>query len=145
MVIKLGTFAAALAASTALAGAAYAHHSAAAFDTQTSITVEGTVVEYAWKNPHVYFTLEVAGPDGSTISQDVEAGAGSVLLPLGLSPESLVAGEHVVVSGNPNKHGAGHVMLGREVLKDDGSVLPLNIASRSTRTAPDAIAETVEG
>jgi hypothetical protein len=145
MVIRLGTSVAALAAALALGAAARAHHSAAAFDTAAQITVEGTVVEYDWKNPHVYFTLAVAGPDGSTIEQDVEAGAGSVLLPLGLTPQSLKPGEHVIVQGNPNKRGEGHVILGREVLKDDGSVLPLNIASRSVRPAPDETAESIEG
>src|SRR5262245_58271765 len=119
-VMKLGISLTALAAALALAGGAYAHHSAAALDTQQPITVEATVVECDWKNPHVYFTIAVAGPDGAPVEQVIEAGASTVLLPLGLTPQSLVPGEHVVVQGNPNKRGGNAVMLGREVLKDDG-------------------------
>src|SRR5262249_20795911 len=31
-----------------------AHHSAAAYDTQKEVTVNGTVTKYSFKNPHIY-------------------------------------------------------------------------------------------
>jgi hypothetical protein len=43
---------AAIGLSAALVTPLFAHHSAAAFDTQKEITVKGTVVEYRFANPH---------------------------------------------------------------------------------------------
>src|SRR5262245_47183499 len=34
-----------------------AHHSAAAFDTQKTVTVTGTILQYSFANPHIYITL----------------------------------------------------------------------------------------
>jgi Family of unknown function (DUF6152) len=43
---------------------ALAHHSPAAFDQAAFNVIEGTVVEYTWGNPHVYFSVATTGPDG---------------------------------------------------------------------------------
>jgi Family of unknown function (DUF6152) len=40
------------------AGNAFAHHSPAAFDLSIVRDVQGTVKDVAWRNPHVYFTVE---------------------------------------------------------------------------------------
>jgi hypothetical protein len=129
-----------------LAGAPlHAHHSAANFDTRAEITVEGIVTKYDWRNPHVYMALEVANPDGTRVEQEVEAGASSVLLPLGLTPESVQVGDRVSIRGNPSRSGPGHIVLGRELTKADGTVLPLNIASRSARAPSTAQASSIAG
>ena len=57
----------AVAVAAALFQPAYAHHSAAAFNTDTEVTVTGVVTEYSFRNPHVYMTLEVTQEDGSKI------------------------------------------------------------------------------
>ena len=44
----------ACAVSAAAASAASAHHSPSAFDVTTEVTVEGTITELEWKNPHTY-------------------------------------------------------------------------------------------
>src|SRR6476620_260458 len=62
-----------------------AHHSAAAFDTQKEAKVTGTVTEFAFRNPHVYLVLQVKKPDGSAARLEIEAGAASVLNPLGFT------------------------------------------------------------
>ena len=72
-------------------------------------------------------TLRVTDANGAEHEQEIEAGASSVLLPLGLTPTAVAVGERVTIRGNPSKRGAGTV-LGRELVKADGSVLPLNIA-----------------
>jgi Family of unknown function (DUF6152) len=124
---------------------AVAHHSAALFDTSTKIEVEGVVTKYDWRNPHIYMTLRVAGANGVEHDQEIEAGASSVLLPLGLTPTAVAVGERVTIRGNPSKRGAGTV-LGRELVKADGSVLPLNITSAATRKAPtDVVATSIAG
>jgi hypothetical protein len=123
----------------------YAHHSAANFHTRTEIVVEGVITKYDWRNPHVYMALEVERPDGTRVEQAVEAGASSVLLPLGLTPESVRIGERVSIRANPSRAGEGRIVLGRELTKADGTVLPLNIGSRSARAPSTATASSIAG
>src|SRR5262245_948124 len=83
----------------ALAAPALAHHSAAAFDTRQEVKVMGTVTEYKFRNPHVYLTLQVKKADGSTAAMEVEAGAASVLNPLGFTKDSVAVGDVVTIVG----------------------------------------------
>jgi len=122
-----------------------AHHSAAMFDTSREVVIEGVLTGYDWKNPHVYMAVEITGPDGEPFEQAIEAGAPSVLLPLGLTPDSLTVGERVAIRGNPNKNGPGRIALGRSLTKTDGTELPLNIGARSVRTREDALATSLAG
>jgi hypothetical protein len=129
----------------ALAQPAFAHHSAAAYDTQTEVRVMGTVVHYRHANPHIYLTLEARKDDGSTAAIEVEAGAASVLNGLGFSAGSVASGDVVTVVGNPARAKPGTSILGRELYKSDGSYLPLNIRSRSVYEASTATATSIAG
>jgi hypothetical protein len=136
----------ALAAGIGAPYSARAHHSAAAFDTSQNVAIEGVVTKYRWMNPHVYMAVRTTAPDGTSREQEIEAGASSVLLPLGLTPESVKIGDAVTIRGNPSRRGPGHIVLGRELVKADGSVLPLNIATAASRKAPDNVTATsIEG
>jgi len=116
------------------------------FDTTQSVAVDGVVTRYDWRNPHVYMTLRVTDAGGKEREQLIEAGASSVLLPLGLAPNSVSIGERVTVRGNPAKSPSGTTVLGRELVKADGSVLPLNIGSAASRKAPtDVTATSIAG
>jgi hypothetical protein len=68
---------------------ASAHHSPAAFDLRAELILDGTVIEFAWQNPHSLLTLETTLADGSQSLQEIEAGPGSILQPLGVHAESL--------------------------------------------------------
>jgi len=87
--------------SLAVAAPALAHHSAAAYDTQQEIKVTGAVSEYKFRNPHVYMNVQVKKADGSTAAIEVEAGAASVLSPLGFNKDSVTVGDVVTIVGNP--------------------------------------------
>jgi hypothetical protein len=128
-----------VAAAAALAMPAAAHHSAAQFDTSKQVAIDGVITTYDWRNPHVYIAMRVTDPSGKDMEQEVEAGASSVLLPLGLTPDAVAIGERVTVRGNPSRGGPGRIVLGRELVKADGSVLPLNIRSAASRAAPQGI------
>jgi Family of unknown function (DUF6152) len=128
-----------------LAGTVRAHHSPAAYDRSKEVRYEGTVTKYAFNNPHIYLTIEMRGPDGRLVSQEVEAGPISTIQPLGLQRDSLRVGDRVVVRGNPSRRGDGHTMLGLDVARLDGTVLPLNIESTSVRPPSTALATSIEG
>jgi hypothetical protein len=122
-----------------------AHHSAVMFDTSRDVTIEGVVTRYDWKNPHVYMAVESTAPDGTGYEQQIEAGASSVLSPLGLTEDSVALGDRVTVRANPNRRGEGRIVLGRDLVKADGTVLPLFIGSASARKPIEARAESLEG
>ena len=130
----------------ALSATLLAHHSAAAYDTQKEVTVKGSVVKYQFKNPHVYMTVQVKKDDGTMAIMEVEAGAASVLNGLGFNSSSLKVGDIVTVQGNPGRNNPDTTMLGRDLYKQDGTYLPLNIASRSVYEGKiDVSAPTIAG
>ena len=49
-----------------MAGLAYAHHSAAGIDQTKTVTVEGTVTQFKWANPHSWIEMEVQNSKGGT-------------------------------------------------------------------------------
>ena len=55
----------ALVALLLLAATAHAHHSAAIFDRESVIEVEGVITEVAWVNPHVKLKMRGAVPGGT--------------------------------------------------------------------------------
>lgn len=124
---------------------ALAHHSAAAFNTQREISMKGAIVKYSFKNPHVYMTLEVKKDDGSKSLVEVEAGAASVLNPLGFTKDSVKVGELVTITGNPGRNNPDTLMLGKDLFKADGTYFPLNIGSRSVYTGKEAVATSIAG
>lgn len=128
----------------AVAVPVHAHHSAAMFDQGTEISFDGVVTSYVWKNPHVYLMVRTTAADGGVLEQEVEAGASSVLQPLGLRSDSVSAGERVTIRANPNRRGTG-IVLGRELVKADGSVLPLYIGSSAVRSGGDERTKSIEG
>jgi hypothetical protein len=133
------------AVAAALAAPALAHHSAAAFNTREEVKVTGTVTQYTFKNPHVYLSLQVRKADGTTAAMDVEAGAASVLNPLGFTRNSIAVGDVVTITGNPGRNNPGGLMLGKDLYKADGTYYPLNISSRSVYADKSATATTIAG
>ena len=131
----------------ALASAARvaAHHSAAAFDTRKEVKVTGSVVQYKFANPHVYLTVQVKNPDGSTSTMEVEAGAASVLNGLGFNKNSVSVGDVVTIVGNPARSNPDKFILGKDLFKSDGSYVPLNIASRSVYDGKNETATSIAG
>ena len=124
-----------------------AHHSAAAFDGQKTVTVNGTVKSYRFANPHVQLIVTVKKDDGSTVDMDVEAGAASVLNGLGFNKDSLKVGDVVTISGNPDRVKPDLHMLGKDLYKKaDGAYLPLYIGSKSIYEAKvNGTATSIEG
>jgi len=110
-----------------LALPATAHHSPAMFDMSRDVTLEGTVKDFSWRNPHVYIELEVTGADGQTVVRQIEAGPASNFVTLGFDGDSLRPGEHVVVQAKPNRGGADRTALGWLLTKADGTAIPLHV------------------
>jgi uncharacterized protein DUF6152 len=143
-VASLSAAAALLIAGSLFSGASHAHHSPAAFDRSKEVYLEGTVTRFAYNNPHTYLTIEIVDDDGRHVSREIEVGPISTMQPLGLARDSLQVGERVRVRANPSRRGTGTVM-GLDVTRADGRVLPLHISATSVRPASTVLASSIEG
>ena len=121
------------------------HHSSAAFDTSRTTELKGTITEYSFRNPHVYMTLVLNNAEGSTREVEIEAGAGSVIAPLGFTRDAVAVGDVVTIVGNPGRRNPDSLVLGRELYKEDGSYYPLNISSKSNYEPGNSAASSLEG
>jgi hypothetical protein len=98
----------AIAIATAAAGPpASAHHSYAMFDVDKKLTVEGTVKEFTWTNPHSWIRLVVLDAKGQAQEWAVEMGSVTILASLGWNPKTLQPGDKISVTVHPLKDG-GH-------------------------------------
>jgi len=91
---------------------AFAHHAATAtYVHGKSITVEGTLKEFVWRNPHSF--MKVEGPDdkGTTQLWLIEGAAPTQLAEGGVTKNSLRPGDHVIVTGTPGRVADDHRML----------------------------------
>ena len=133
------------AAALGAAALAAAHHSPAMFDMSTSIVVEGTLTKIAWGNPHTYLVIETVDAGGQPVLQNVEAGPTAVLGTGGVTASSLRAGEHVVLRAAPHRRGPGNTVLGLDITKADGTVVPLHVRSLQAPARTDAVATSIAG
>jgi len=83
----------------------YAHHSAAGIDRTKSVTVEGTVKNFKWGNPHSWLEVEVANSRGGTDIWNFEMNPPAYLVRSGWKSTSVKAGDKVKVTGRPFMNG----------------------------------------
>jgi hypothetical protein len=89
-----------------LSGPAQAHHAFAMFDTNREITLDGTVKEFQWTNPHTWVQLLVKEPGGKDVEWSIEGSSPNNLSRFGWSRNSLKAGDHVQAVVHPLKDGS---------------------------------------
>ena len=75
------------------------------FDASKTMTVEGTVKEFHWTNPHSWIFLTVADTKGQSAEWAIEMGSPPGLLRQGWEPKTLTPGMKVKVLIRPLKDG----------------------------------------
>jgi hypothetical protein len=127
--VKLGTLVLGTAVAIATATAslpASAHHSYAMFDVEKKVSVEGTVKQFMWTNPHSWIRMEVMDAKGQPKEWAVEMGSLTILVSLGWNPKTLQPGDKIRMTVHPMKSGlpgGDFVTLdagGHNMVKNDG-------------------------
>ena len=95
-----------------------AHHSFAAtyFDDQTQ-TIEGSLVQYVFRNPHSFVHVEAPDRKGQQVRWAVEWGSGQQLSGQGVAADTLKFGDHVVITGNPGRNPEDHRMRMHSIVR----------------------------
>ena len=93
------------AAALGLASPALSHHSHAMFDHAKEVTITGTVMNFAYVNPHGFLDVAVAGPDGKPVKYWVEMSNLTQMVLRNIKPTTFKKGDKVVVKMHPLKDG----------------------------------------
>jgi len=102
--------------------ATFAHHSAAGFDATKTVTVEGTVVEFRWANPHSWLEMKVPNSKGVMEDWNIEMAGVGALISHGWTKKSVGPGDKIKLTGHPLKTGeVGAIFI--EATLPDGRVL----------------------
>jgi Family of unknown function (DUF6152) len=125
-----------------------AHHSDAGIDMESTVTLEGTVTEFNWRNPHVYFVVETVNERGEAVEWSVQMGSTITTARTGWSRDYLAPGDKVVVRAHPAVSGRPYGIL--ESIDKEGAAVANLVAPGSSETLvppPDgtARADSLEG
>jgi len=84
---------------------AVAHHSFAMFDASKTMTLEGSIKEFQWTNPHAWIMLNVPDQQGQPQQWAIELNGPSGLVRDGWKPKTLTPGMNVAVTIHPLRDG----------------------------------------
>ncbi|HSG63517.1 MAG TPA: DUF6152 family protein, partial [Gammaproteobacteria bacterium] len=119
------------AAAVLMVAPAYGHHSDAALNMDTTLTLEGTVTEFSLRNPHAYFVMTVAGEDGQAQDWTVQMGSMITLRRRGWSPDSLQVGDQVTASLHPARDGRLYGLV--TTVEKDGKEIGTQVPGETQR------------
>ena len=88
-----------------LAGvAAYAHHSyAATYDVGKEVKLEGKLIQFTFRNPHSYVTIQAPDTAGTMRRWSVEWAGTSQLGNRGITQETLRVNDAITIVGRPSR------------------------------------------
>ena len=99
-------FAASACAALLCASTAFAHHSGAMYDAKTKVTLQGTIVEFQWANPHAWIQVEAVDPATKhQVKYVLESLGTNQLTRAGWKRDSLKPGDIATVVFNPLRDG----------------------------------------
>lgn len=83
---------------------ASAHHSfSATYEVDKQVKVEGSIVQFVYRNPHSFVHVEVPEAGGAGHRWAVEWGGTGQLAQAGVKRDSLKVGDKVIIVGRPSR------------------------------------------
>jgi hypothetical protein len=107
----------------------FAHHGGTSlYDVSKQITLNATVTDFVWTNPHVEIEMDAKDDSGKVSHWILEASSPPVMVSRGWNRKSLQPGDVIKVTINPARSGAS---VGRliKLIKADGEELGRAVAS----------------
>ncbi len=92
-------------AASLLSVPAVAHHSFAMFDSTKNLTLEGTVKNFEWTNPHMWLYVMVPQANAAPVEYPLEMMAVQGAVRLGWKPDSVKPGDKVTFEFHPLRDG----------------------------------------
>jgi hypothetical protein len=105
-----------------------AHHGTGTYDSTKSVTLSGTVTEFAFTNPHAALYFDVKDAQGKIVNWAIEMNSPGILTRAGWTKRTFKAGDQITITVRPAKAGtpvglinrAQPVMVnGKQVLSGD--------------------------
>lgn len=98
-----------------------AHHSNAEYGDKLT-TMNGTVVEYRWRNPHVTVVWDAKDANGKVVRWRGELASIGSVMGHGLTRSSLKPGDEIRIAVFPSKLGTPESVI-VDILRPDGTVV----------------------
>lgn len=87
----------------------YAHHSfAATYLEDRSVTIQGELVQFLFRDPHSFVHVLVREKNGTQVRYAVEWSGARQLMMVGVTKQTLKAGDFLVITGSPGRNAADH-------------------------------------
>jgi hypothetical protein len=104
---------------------AFTHHSYTMFDMTKDVTLEGTVKEFQWTNPHIWIQLLVKDASGKEVEWAIEGASPNMLTRAGWTRKTLKPGDKAQMVVHPVRAGdhphtgslASAIVNGKPVLR----------------------------
>ena len=120
---KIAVIATTVLAALAVGGPSLAHHGFAAYSSE-SVTVQATLIELRFVNPHVQLYFDVTNTDGELEHWQAELTAPNKLARGGWTQNTLKPGDQIQISGQVARNG-GHSIRIMEIVTATGESLSL--------------------
>ena len=115
-----------------LNGVVSAHHSRAHYGNEEA-TTKGTVVEYKWRNPHVFVVWNAKDANGKSTQWIGEMASVTSMIADGMTKDSLKPGDEVTILAFPSKNPGSTEALIKKITKADGTVVVDNSRTPNLR------------
>ena len=128
-----------------IAGTASAHHSPAAFNLESQVTIQGAISRFDWTNPHVYIYVGSVTAAGEKREWMIETDGTSILTRSGWNRESVAVGDVVTIRANPDRNVQRNHALLISMARADGVVLRPRSGSVATRSRATSVTGVWDG
>lgn len=94
-----------LAALVCASPAVLAHHSAVAFDPDSSVEVRGKVTQFIWRSPHLSINMDVTNEDGTIVLWKIEGQSIATMIAAGFDRTVMAEGDVITARVYPMRNG----------------------------------------
>ena len=112
-----------IAALLAIAVPVFGHHAWHGYDMKNLTTVQATVTEFDWENPHVWMRFEATDAKGNVEKWWAGGPSPSRMAGTGWNKDTLKPGDHITAVGNRITDGTYMLRLSKVVLANGRSLL----------------------